>query len=102
MFVYINANALSQEEAEQLLEELADWKLNVEAELSRLEKCYRFEDFDSALGFASRVGQMADDVDHHPRLTVEWGRVKVEWWTHKVGGLHMNDFVCALKTDTLT
>ena len=98
---YNDANALSQEEAEQLIHELADWELDFNAELPKLKKCYRFADFESALGFASRVGRMADEVDHHPRMTVEWGKVKIEWWTHKVGGLHVNDFVCARNSDEL-
>ena len=44
---------------------------------------------------------MADAQDHHPEITVEWGRATVSWWTHRIKGLHRNDFVCAAKTDAL-
>ena len=44
---------------------------------------------------------IAESEGHHPRLTVEWGRVGVEWWTHKIKGLHRNDFIMASKTETL-
>ena len=57
------------------------------------------EDHDMALGAA--VGRAADEEDHHPRITVEWGRVNVAWWTHKIRGLHRNDFIMASKTDDL-
>ncbi len=44
---------------------------------------------------------MADLEDHHPQLVVEWGRLQVSWWTHAIGGLHMNDFVLAARCDEL-
>ena len=39
--------------------------------------------------------------DHHPAILLEWGSVRVTWWSHKIKGLHMNDFICAAKTDQL-
>lgn len=51
--------------------------------------------------FASLVADIADSEGHHPRLTVEWGRVNVAWWTHKINDLHRNDFIMAAKTDEL-
>ena len=44
---------------------------------------------------------MADQEDHHPELALEWGKVTVIWWSHKIKGLHKNDFICASKTDNL-
>ena len=51
--------------------------------------------------FTNRVGAMAEEEGHHPRLVTEWGRVKVTWWTHKIRNLHRNDFVMAAKSDAL-
>ena len=66
-----------------------------------LQRTYEFGDFASAMYFAAQVGASADEQDHHPRITVEWGSVLVEWWTHATGGLHRNDFIMAARSDQL-
>jgi 4a-hydroxytetrahydrobiopterin dehydratase len=48
-----------------------------------------------------RVGELAEEEGHHPALLTEWGRVTVSWWTHKIRGLHRNDYIMAAKTDVL-
>ena len=47
------------------------------------------------------IAKLAEDEDHHPAILLEWGSVRVQWWSHKIKGLHMNDFICAAKTETL-
>ena len=64
-----------------------------------LEKTYRFANFREALAFTNRVGELAEEVGHHPDLELGWGRVKVTVFTHKIGGLHEADFVFAAKAD---
>ena len=66
-----------------------------------LERTYRFDDFRQALDFTVRVGEMAEDQDHHPDIFLAWGRVKVTIWTHKIDGLTESDFVFAAKADAL-
>jgi 4a-hydroxytetrahydrobiopterin dehydratase len=44
---------------------------------------------------------MADKEDHHPLITLEWGKVTILWWSHKIEGLHKNDFICASKTENI-
>ena len=66
-----------------------------------LRRLYRFPDFAQALGFVNRVGEMAEEQGHHPDLHLAWGKVVVEVWTHKIGGLHEADFVFAAKCDVL-
>ena len=61
----------------------------------------QFDDFAAALAFTNRVGGISEDEGHHPALLTEWGRVTVSWWTHRIRGLHRNDFVMAAKTDEL-
>jgi 4a-hydroxytetrahydrobiopterin dehydratase len=79
--------------------ELPGWTVvRGEAE-PRLERGFRFRDFAGALAFAVRIGEVAEAENHHPLLQVEWGRVKVSWWTHRIRGLHLNDFIMAAKTD---
>jgi 4a-hydroxytetrahydrobiopterin dehydratase len=66
-----------------------------------LEKEYRFKDFREALDFTNRVGELAESVGHHPDILLEWGRVKLTVWTHKIDGLHEADFVFAAKADAV-
>ena len=44
---------------------------------------------------------MADQEDHHPQIILECGKVTVAWWSHKIKGLHKNDFICAAKTNNI-
>ena len=69
--------------------------------INRLERNFEFPDFVQAMAFTNQVGVLAEEEDHHPAILTEWGRVTVTWWTHKIRGLHRNDFVAAAKTDTL-
>jgi 4a-hydroxytetrahydrobiopterin dehydratase len=66
-----------------------------------LSRRFRFDDFANALAFTNALGKLAEEEDHHPALLTEWGRVTVTWWTHKIRGLHRNDFVMAAKADEL-
>jgi 4a-hydroxytetrahydrobiopterin dehydratase len=66
-----------------------------------LTRSYRFSDFAQAMGAAALVGEMAEEQQHHPDLHVSWGRLAVEIWTHKIGGLTESDFIFAAKCDAL-
>ena len=86
-------------ELTRLKEELGgDWQVVNE---HHLEKEYRFDDFRQALDFTVRVGEMAEEQDHHPDIYLAWGKVKLTLWTHKIDGLTESDFVFAAKADTL-
>ena len=92
---------LSGEEIAGLLPEIPGWEVVSEEGVARLVRTFTFADFRSALGFTLRVGELAEKEGHHPKIVTEWGRVRVEWWTHSVGGLHRNDFIMAARTDEL-
>jgi len=64
-----------------------------------LEKTYRFKDFAGALAFVNRVGAVAEAEGHHPDIALAWGRVTLTVFTHKIDGLHENDFILAAKAD---
>jgi 4a-hydroxytetrahydrobiopterin dehydratase len=81
--------------------QVPDWEVIERDGVRRLQRIFKFKDFRQALAFTNRVGEMAEEEDHHPALLVEWGRVTVTWWTHAVKGLHRNDFIAAAKTDQL-
>ena len=78
-----------------------EWRILEVDGVKRLERVYVFSNFEQALDFTNRVGKLAESEGHHPALLTEWGRVTVQWWTHKIRGLHRNDFIMAAKTDDL-
>lgn len=93
--------ALTDEEIDQFHRQTKRWSVVEKGGIRRLERAFRFDDFAQALAFTNKVGQIAEDEGHHPDILTEWGKVTVSWWTHKIGGLHKNDFVMAAKTDLL-
>ena len=90
---------MSDEQIRQLRPEVPEWTVVDRDGIKRLERVFRFPDFRSALVFTNRVGEIAEAQGHHPALLTEWGRVTVTWWTHKIKGLHRNDFIMSAKTD---
>ena len=93
------APPVGEDDARTFLRELPDWRIVVRDGVQHLERVYTFPDFARALAFTNAVGAIAEEAEHHPALTTEWGRVTVAWWTHTISGLHRNDFVMAAKTD---
>jgi 4a-hydroxytetrahydrobiopterin dehydratase len=75
-----------------------EWEL---VEEHHLTKSYGFKDFQSALDFTTRVGALAESVDHHPEICLTWGRVTITLWTHSIGGLSEADFIFAARADGL-
>jgi len=66
-----------------------------------LRKEFSFPDFRQALDFVNRVGELAEEQDHHPDLYLAWGKARVEIWTHKIEGLTESDFVFAARSERL-
>jgi 4a-hydroxytetrahydrobiopterin dehydratase len=89
----------TEAETEGYLAELPEWAIEPHDGEDRLTRVFKFKNFLDALAFTNRVGGLAEEAGHHPLLTTEWGRVTVQWWTHKIGGLHANDFIMAARTD---
>jgi 4a-hydroxytetrahydrobiopterin dehydratase len=90
---------VTDEEMAELKPKIPDWQVTDQDGIRQLERVFEFEDFGQALAFTNQVGKIAEEEDHHPVLVTEWGKVTVIWWTHKIGGLHRNDFIMAAKTD---
>ena len=90
---------LTREEIEPYLADLGNgWEV---AGGHHLEKEYRFKNFREALAFTNRVGELAEQVGHHPDIELAWGRVKLQTFTHKIDGLNEADFVFAAKADAV-
>jgi 4a-hydroxytetrahydrobiopterin dehydratase len=96
-----NTPRLKKQAVVDLVTQLPDWRTyEKDAEL-RLEKVFEFDDFRKAVAFTNQIAQIANEEDHHPAILTEWGKVTVTWWTHKIKGLHQNDFIMAAKTEHL-
>ena len=92
---------VTEVEIAELRREVSAWQLVERDGIARLERLFHFPSFADALAFTNRVGALAEAEGHHPALLTEWGRVTVTWWTHKIRGLHRNDFIMAAKSDAL-
>jgi 4a-hydroxytetrahydrobiopterin dehydratase len=92
---------LGREEIARLKPEVPGWQVVEEDGIARLRREFKFKNFREALDFANQVGELAEREQHHPDLHVAWGKVVVETWTHKIKGLHRNDFILAAKTDEI-
>ncbi len=90
---------LTREEAEDYLRQIAGWSLRDDA--SRIERAFDFKDFVTSLVFVNRVGGLAEAEGHHPDIEFGWGYARVTLYTHKIKGLHENDFIMAAKIDAL-
>ena len=98
---HIGAPKATDEEIATYQPQIPRWEIKVRDGIDQLHCVYTFDDFVQALAFTNRVGAIAEEEGHHPAITTEWGKVTVAWWTHKIKGLHRNDFIMAAKTDTL-
>jgi 4a-hydroxytetrahydrobiopterin dehydratase len=76
-------------------------RLNIIFGIKRLKRAFTFNNFIDAVAFTQKVAVLAENENHHPSILTEWGKVTVYWWSHKIKGLHVNDFIMAAKTDQL-
>jgi 4a-hydroxytetrahydrobiopterin dehydratase len=68
---------------------------------NRISRSFRFRDFSDTMAFVNAVAWVAHREDHHPDLEVGYSNVRVTYWTHAIGGLSENDFICAARNDAL-
>ena len=90
---------LTLREAEELRRDTPEWTLARDAK--RLVRRFEFADFRSAIDFVNRVADVAEEQGHHPDIAIHWNVVELVLWTHKIDGLHENDFILAAKIDEL-
>jgi 4a-hydroxytetrahydrobiopterin dehydratase len=92
---------LTGDEIAALQPEVPEWQVIEEGGVQRLQRTFKLKNFIEAMAFTNKIAMIAEKEDHHPLIVTEWGRVMVQWWTHKIGGLHKNDFIMAAKVDSL-
>ncbi len=94
-----DAPKISEEELRELMPKIPDWEVIVVDGIMQLSRDFSFSNFVDAMAFSNRVGDIAEEVNHHPAILTEWGKVRVTWWSHKIKGLHKNDLIMAARTD---
>jgi len=96
-----DAPRVTDEEMATFLPEIPEWELQDHDGVPRLVRTFRVRTFRDAVALTNTIADLAEAEGHHPALLTEWRKVTVSWWTHKIHGLHRNDFIMAAKTDTL-
>lgn len=92
-------HALSRDDIQKELLTLdPEWKLNLD-QPNTIYREFKFKNFSKALEFVNKVGTVAEKLNHHPDITLQWGYVKVEYWTHTAKGLTPIDFISAIAVD---
>jgi len=92
---------LTDAQIAELQPQVSEWQVKEVGGMKRLERVFKFKNFAHALEFTNKVGAIAEEEDHHPMIITEYGKATITWWTHKIKGLHKNDFIMAAKTDRL-
>ncbi|GBD34183.1 Putative pterin-4-alpha-carbinolamine dehydratase [bacterium HR34] len=88
---------LSKEECEKLLKQLKGWDL---VDYKKISKNLQFQDFKESMEFVNKVADVSERENHHPDILIyQWNKVKIEIYTHAIGGLSENDFILAAKID---
>ena len=91
---------LTPQEAEKYRSNVPDWELQDNA--TKIKRTFRCRDFMEAMALAGQIGELCEQEGHHPDITFGWGYCKVVFQTHKINGLHENDFIMAAKVNRLT
>jgi len=78
-----------------------EWEIKIGPDATFLSRTFKFTNFVQAADFAAQVGDIAEQSNHHPRITLEFGKTRVDWWSHKIGNIHSLDLSLAKNTDQL-
>jgi len=90
---------MEKEKAEKMLKELNGWNLIENSK--KLEKEFKFKNFVEAMNFINKIAEIAEEQGHHPDIFVSYNKVKLSLFTHKIQGLHQNDFILAAKINAI-
>ncbi len=90
-------------EIKELMEEIPDWRLDYsrDGKYFFLFRKFKFSAYLKGVKFHGCVAEIAEQLQHHPEMLTEYGHVTVKWWSHSVGGIHLNDFILAAKCDAI-
>lgn len=96
----VGSPPLSKSDEDSLKSELPSWTL-IRQKTHQLKKTFNFSDFKESMAFVNQVADLAASEGHHPDICIHYSRVDLTLFTHKIGGLHENDFILAAKIDEI-
>lgn len=91
---------MEQEKIKVMLDVVPGWT-KTQGKIDKIEKIFKFKDFNKAMMFVNKVAEIAEEQGHHPDILIQWNKVTLILWTHAIKGLHDNDFILAAKIDEL-
>ena len=86
------------EEIKNYIKEVPGWMV---FNFRKLNKEFKFKDFQKAMAFVNKVAALAEEEGHHPDIAISYNKVRLDISTHAIGGLSENDFILAAKIDKL-
>ncbi len=95
------APKLTENQISELLKFVANWKIINENGVDKLTRVFDTKNYNATIKLVNEIARNAIEQDHHPVLLVEFDKVTVWWWTHKIDGLHKNDFIMATLTNKI-
>ncbi len=90
---------LTSEDAREHLSAVSGWELSDDSR--QISRQFTFKDFREAMAFVNKVADLAEEEGHHPDFAIHWNKVDLVLYTHKIDGLHENDFIMAAKINGL-
>ena len=93
------ADPADQKDIDAFIASSEEWMLVVEDNTPKLTKVYKFANFEEAQDYTNKVSRLAEDVGHHPVIVLQWGSVRVTWWSHKIKNIHPLDLILAERCD---
>ena len=96
-----DAPNVSEAELAELIKQIPDWSPIICDGVLQLQRIFSCKPYTQAIMLTCSIAELAEQEGHHPAILTEWGKVTVTWWSHKIRGLHKNDFIMAAKTDAL-
>ena len=96
-----DAPIATKTEVDEFLKEYSNWSLSTDVDFPQLKREYQFNDFVKAQAFTNLIGDLAEKEGHHPSILLEYGKVTIRWWSHKIRSLHINDFILSSKTERI-
>ena len=98
---HADAPKATKEQISEFQNNYLEWELIEDNQVPQLKRIYKFNDYMGAVDFTKKIADISEKENHHPSILLEWGKVTVRWWTHKIKGLHENDFIMSAKTDEI-
>ena len=97
-----NTPPFDTSEIHKYLKKVDGWDVKSDDDKSfYLLKDFKFKNFKESQNFVSKIGDIAEDENHHPDITFGWGYCKIKIFTHAIEGLAESDFILAAKIDQI-